>query len=1141
MDASHKLSKTALILTAALSLAANAFGQSISVSPPSSSSSPVSISSTTPTSFTVTGGSGGYVLVGQPSFGTGPTGWFSVGPQSASSSVPFTAQSNALCPAGQTCTGSFVVADQQNTSDTVTVYVTSAAGSGGTGGTNGGFGVNTTSVVIAPGGSTTVTLSNTTGSQVNFNITASSSGSWLNAYQIGTSQTCFPSGANNCIAPGATVTLQLWVTNYTSGEPTSGTVIVSPVSSSLNPIDIFVTVGNSTSVTGSLIPNPSAVTLSYPGTYSQTVSVTTTSSEQFFTATPSTTNGIPWLAVNGYTATISNLPVSSSTPGSPQLFIQITTAAVSMATGTYSGSITLANANNSSDITVIPVTLTINGGNGTTSTLATPTALTFTCESDGTTNCVPAVQTQTILVNDNTPTAGTVTYNSGWPNDCGVGPSPAGNIMYVTLRCGGPVTPGNTYTGQFTVTSSLGYQQQITVNLVATNSATLIAQSNYGGTVLCIDSSGSCATQTLQLLSSDSSTTLTVNSVTPSASWITTSGCTGSTSIANCTVSISPSGLTNGLNSASLAVNWQNGSSAQQTLTIPVAVLVSNSVVTGPLTFNPTSLAFSGTNPSAQTVNVIGQNLYFTAQVTSGTWLSISPTSGTATTSGTPVTVSVNTSGLAPNTYTGQISFTPSGGTAQTYTVTLTVPSGTVTVSPTTLSFTAQVGGATTAAQQVAVSSTSGASGVSFSYNSAQSWILVSATPTGTGSTSGTGSTPTTLYISVNPSGLSTGNYSGTVSIGAATLNVNLTVSPAASVSASATSLTFSYTAGSSGPSPSSGTVTVSGTAGAQFTASATSNGNWLALSSTSGTIPASGSTTLTVSLQNLTSLSVSSTPYTGTITVAGTGGATGSTTLNASLTVSAPLPTVTSVTNAASFNTGPLSAGEIIAIFGTQMGPSTGVPLMASDITNNTLPFTLGGVSVTVGGYPAPILYASATQVSAVVPYQINSPVFLLNVPVIVKYLNQTSNGWPETQVAAQPGIFTANSSGSGPGAILNSDLSFNCNCSAGRPANKGETVVLYVTGEGQTLPAGKTGVVNPSAPPFAQPVQAPAVTINGQPAQVAFYGEAPGLVAGVLQVNVVVPSSAASGQDPVVISFGNAFSQMTSGGTGAVTVAVK
>ena len=128
------------------------------------------------------------------------------------------------------------------------------------------------------------------------------------------------------------------------------------------------------------------------------------------------------------------------------------------------------------------------------------------------------------------------------------------------------------------------------------------------------------------------------------------------------------------------------------------------------------------------------------------------------------------------------------------------------------------------------------------------------------------------------------------------------------------------------------------------------------------------------------------------------------------------------------------------------------------------------------------------------------------------------------------------------GQGAILNQNTSVN---SAANPANKGDVIVLYVTGEGQTNPAGVTGKIttaSPTPPLTPQPVSgAVTVTINGIPATVQFYGEAPGLISGAMQINVVVPPGAVSGDNRIVVKVGDASSQLTASGQGAVTVAVR
>jgi len=47
--------------------------------------------------------------------------------------------------------------------------------------------------------------------------------------------------------------------------------------------------------------------------------------------------------------------------------------------------------------------------------------------------------------------------------------------------------------------------------------------------------------------------------------------------------------------------------------------------------------------------------------------------------------------------------------------------------------------------------------------------------------------------------------------------------------------------------------------------------------------------------------------------------------------------------------------------------------------------------------------------------------------------------------------------------------------------------------------------------------------VTLGGVPAHVLYVGAAPGLVAGALQINVVVPEGVASGAAPLLVSFAN------------------
>ena len=213
-----------------------------------------------------------------------------------------------------------------------------------------------------------------------------------------------------------------------------------------------------------------------------------------------------------------------------------------------------------------------------------------------------------------------------------------------------------------------------------------------------------------------------------------------------------------------------------------------------------------------------------------------------------------------------------------------------------------------------------------------------------------------------------------------------------------------------------------------------------------------------------------------------------------------------------------------MVTIFGTYIGPAAAASAI-TDPSTGKLATTIGGVQVLFNGIAAPMIYASSTQVSAVVPYEM-APV--ASPSVWVKYLGQTSNMYQLTSVATAPGLFTQNSTGSGPGAILNQDNGVN---GPGNGAAKGSIVQVYLTGEGQTRPAGVTGTITAATLPAPQvtatPVLAVGVTISGQPALYVYAGEAPGLVAGMMQLNVQIPANAPSGDLPILVSIGGNTSQ--------------
>jgi uncharacterized protein (TIGR03437 family) len=252
-----------------------------------------------------------------------------------------------------------------------------------------------------------------------------------------------------------------------------------------------------------------------------------------------------------------------------------------------------------------------------------------------------------------------------------------------------------------------------------------------------------------------------------------------------------------------------------------------------------------------------------------------------------------------------------------------------------------------------------------------------------------------------------------------------------------------------------------------------------------------------------------------------------GSTIISVTLTVTAPLPplpTIKGVTNAASYATGAVSPGELVTIFGTNIGPAAAASA-TTDPATGKLATSVGGAQVLFNGTAAPMIYASSTQVSAVVPYEMAAAA---DPSVWIEYVGQISSAYQLNSAATTPGIFTQDSSGSGPGAILNQDNSLN---GPGHAAAKGSIVQIYMTGEGQTNPPGVTGAITTATLPPPQVTPAPllavGVLINGQPASYVYAGEAPELVAGMMQLNVQIPSNAPSGDLPITVSIGGNFSQ--------------
>jgi len=243
--------------------------------------------------------------------------------------------------------------------------------------------------------------------------------------------------------------------------------------------------------------------------------------------------------------------------------------------------------------------------------------------------------------------------------------------------------------------------------------------------------------------------------------------------------------------------------------------------------------------------------------------------------------------------------------------------------------------------------------------------------------------------------------------------------------------------------------------------------------------------------------------------------------TLSGALVLLPPQPVfaLASVTNSASFAPTAVSPGEIVSIFGTNLGPVTGWNNadFGFDSSTGALPTTLGGVKVTFDGVLAPIFYSRADIINVQVPFEVAGK---SKTDVVVSYNGEDSTPVSLPVANASPGIFTYNGSGKGLGIVANQDGSLN---SASNPAPKGSVVVVYLTGRGTVPYAIQTGKPAPTPP-----IDAGGFTcqIAGADAPVAFGGWTPSAV-GLAQANVTVPTSTPSGEQSLVLNIGGATTQ--------------
>ena len=203
----------------------------------------------------------------------------------------------------------------------------------------------------------------------------------------------------------------------------------------------------------------------------------------------------------------------------------------------------------------------------------------------------------------------------------------------------------------------------------------------------------------------------------------------------------------------------------------------------------------------------------------------------------------------------------------------------------------------------------------------------------------------------------------------------------------------------------------------------------------------------------------------------------------------------------------GRIVPAELISIYGPHIGPATPVTATA---TSGFLPTSLAGVQVLINGVAVPLLYVSDSQINAVAP-QSATPNSSMTVQIASN--NVTSPGFPVTVVAAEPEVFR---NAAGTAAAINQDNTLN---SAANPAKAGSIVSIWATGTGSIYPRPLDGQISTVAQDYeccqvGMSLVAYAY-LTGNPsagfateAVVLYAGAAPGMVAGVVQINFRIPA---------------------------------
>jgi uncharacterized protein (TIGR03437 family) len=813
------------------------------------------------------------------------------------------------------------------------------------------------------------------------------------------------------------------VASYTSSQTCNGSITVTSAATTNPSITIPVTLTVSSSPLVLVTPMSASFAYQVSGLTpaNQNLTISSTTSGLSFVAA----SNQPWLTVtpSGVTSTTSQIALSL-----------VSSQLASLIPGTYMASVTITVSGAANSPVTIPVTLTVSAN---TMLTFSPAFANFVYEIGQSTP-----NTQSISVGT---TGGQIPFVISVPTTTGAQFVTVTPACSASAPCVAPTTltvaasPNGLSVGNYSetldLTPSNAAQGQTPQTIPVQLSISAAGQAQLNASPLALtftyssgQSSSAITPQSIALTSTDPSAQLTVSNVTTNASWIITNFVPGSNLPTPQTlqVSIVPTFLTPSATpyTTNLTIATTNQQGVTSTTTVQVTLNYTSGVT---LTASPASLTFaqvvSGTTPATQTVSIgasgtTGATLPFSvtaSTVSGGSWLTVTPTSGTAP---GQITIGVNSiaAGLSPGSYSGSVviyganAANPNG--TLTIPVTLTVTAAPALVaSPVSLTFSGFVAGANPSSQTLQITAPGAIASVTFTAavatTSGGSWLSITGASTALG-------TPASIPVSVNLSGLAAGTYNGTISLtpsgGGTVLQVPVALTVQTQVTPAFTAITNAASGATGAVSPGE-LVSIFGTGlGPVSPAGLTLNAQGNVSTSLSGVTVSFNGTPAPLTYVSATQINCV-VPYevaslqTAQVQVSYNGVVSAATPVTIAATTpgiftqngsGTGLGAILLPNNSAATTANPATRGNTIIIYANGAGVTSPAGVTGAVAPSTTLLHPVAQVSVTIGGITATVSYAGSApglvegvlQINAIVPTTISAG----TQPIIVTVGNASS-----------------------------------------------------------------------------------------------------------------------------------------------------